>query len=226
MIIDFFDAVSQLHDEDDLVLAYHDRSDGGLLTTIAEMAFAGRCGVAFSLDSIAKRDDEVLATLFNEELGAVFQIREKDEKRFKSCFATSGPPPGLIKKIGYVRPTAKQSVLIEYHSVPLVDLNRGQIQQWWSRTSFEMQQLRDNSSCARMEFDAILDDKDPGLSYNLDFDFSSEVSLPLLGSLRALVAPRPRVAILREQGVNGHAGKASFEVGSPSKLSLAFPPVH
>ena len=205
LIKDYFDALWQLHQED-IVLAYHDRSDGGLLTTIAEMMFAGRCGADISVDRIAESESDVLEALFNEELGAVFQVRKGDEMKFSKCFATCGPPRGLIKVIGYVRSTPKQSLIIRYKSKTLVDLNRGEMQQWWSSTSFEMQKLRDNPACAVLEFDALLDSKDPGISYNLQFN-PADISLPVMTTLKGLVT-RPRVAILREQGVNGHAEMA------------------
>ncbi|KAK3941922.1 Phosphoribosylformylglycinamidine synthase [Diplogelasinospora grovesii] len=205
LVRDYFDALSQLH-EDDVVLAYHDRSDGGLLTTVAEMMFAGRCGADISLDGIAASESDVLDALFNEELGAVFQVRKGDETRFKRSFATCGPPAGLIRRIGYVRPTSNQSLTVRYQSKTLVDLDRGEMQQWWSSTSFEMQKLRDNPACAESEYAALVDSTDPGLSYKLQFD-PADISLPMMTTLKGLVT-RPRVAILREQGVNGHAEMA------------------
>lgn len=208
LIVDYFDALAQLHEED-IVLAYHDRSDGGLLTTIAEMMFAGHCAADISIDDIAKSasTEDVIDALFNEELGAVFQIRKADEKKFLRCFATCGPPPGLIKKIGYVRPTSKQSLSVKYGMTPVVDLDRVQMQQWWTTTSYEMQKLRDNPACAESEYSTIADTKDPGISYRLKFD-PTDATLPALTSLKSLVMQRPRVAILREQGVNGHAEMA------------------
>ncbi|ROV93341.1 hypothetical protein VSDG_06887 [Cytospora chrysosperma] len=208
LIVDYFDALAQLHEED-IVLAYHDRSDGGLLTTIAEMMFAGHCAADISIDDIAKSaaTEDVIDALFNEELGAVFQIRKADEKKFLRCFATCGPPPGLIKKIGYVRPTSKQSLSVKYGMTPVVDLDRVQMQQWWTTTSYEMQKLRDNPACAESEYSTIADTKDPGISYRLRFD-PTDATLPALTSLKSLVMQRPRVAILREQGVNGHAEMA------------------
>ncbi|KAI0126261.1 CobB/CobQ-like glutamine amidotransferase domain-containing protein [Xylariales sp. AK1849] len=205
LIRDFFDAMWQLHQEK-IVLAYHDRSDGGLLTTVAEMMFAGRCGADIAVDNLANSESDVLDALFNEELGAVFQVRKGDVKRFNSCFATCGPPAGLIRTIGYVRPTSKQSLLVKYRSKTLIDLNRALLQQWWSGTSFQMQKLRDNPACAEAEFDTLLDHQDPGLHYKLTFD-PADVSLPTMITLKGLVS-RPRVAILREQGVNGHAEMA------------------
>lgn len=208
LIVDYFDALSQLHEEN-VVLAYHDRSDGGLLTTIAEMMFAGRCGVDISIDEIATNFNvsDALEALFNEELGAVFQIRVADEKKFRRCFATCGPPPGLLKKIGYVRATEKQSLIVHHGSSTLLDLDRAQMQQWWSTTSHEMQKLRDNPACADAEFESLLDANDPGISYKLKFD-PADAALPALSTLKSLVTSRPRVAILREQGVNGHAEMA------------------
>lgn len=208
LVVDYFDALSQLHEEN-VVLAYHDRSDGGLLTTIAEMMFAGRCAADISIDELAKTSSvsDALGALFNEELGAVFQIRKSDEKKFRRCFATCGPPPGLLKKIGYVRATSKQSLVVRHGGTTLMDLDRAQMQQWWSATSYEMQKLRDNPSCADSEFSSILDPQDPGLSYKLKFNPAND-TMPALTTLKSLVTQRPRVAILREQGVNGHAEMA------------------
>lgn len=208
LVVDYFDALSQLHEED-VVLAYHDRSDGGLLTTVAEMMFAGRCGVDISIDELAKdfTTSEALEALFSEELGAVFQIRKSDERKFRRCFATCGPPPGLLKKIGYVRPTSKPSLIVRHGASTLIDLDRAQMQQWWSTTSYEMQKLRDNPASAEAEFASLLDPKDPGISYKLKFE-PADAGMPALTTLKSLVTQRPRVAILREQGVNGHAEMA------------------
>ena len=206
LLKDYFDAMAQLH-ESGVVLAYHDRSDGGLITTLAEMMFAGRCGIDVMLDDIAKSDSlsEMTEALFNEELGAVFQVRVSDEVNFKRCFATCGPPPGLIKKFGVVKPTHKQSLTIRYGSnKPYADLDRAEMQQWWAKTSFEMQKLRDDPSCAESEYATILDSKDPGLSYNLTFSPSDNI-LPISASITGFFGKLPRVAILREQGVNSSA---------------------
>ena len=154
-----------------------------------------------SLDSIIDSDSrsDILNTLFTEELGALIQIREKDELSFKKCFATCGPPKGLIKNIGFVRPTGGQSLIVRLREEVMVEIRRDQLQSWWSKTSFKMQNTRDNPTCAQAEYSTILNDKDPGLSYNLTFN-PADVSLPLLTNIR----PRPRVAILREQGCNSH----------------------
>lgn len=204
LLADYFDALSQLH-ESGVVLAYHDRSDGGLITTVAEMMFAGRCGVDISLDDLSKTAtiNDVLSALFNEELGAVFQIRKEDEINFKRCFATCGPPPGLIKKVGIVQPKSKQSLTIKYGARPVISLDRTEIQQWWSKTSYAMQKERDHPDCADAEFKAITDSTDPGLSFKLKFDPNENI-LPLTASLSGFLKRAPRVAILREVGVNSH----------------------
>ncbi|KAI1377426.1 phosphoribosylformylglycinamidin [Hypoxylon crocopeplum] len=208
LITDYFDAISQLH-QSGIVLAYHDRSDGGLITTLAEMMFAGRCGVDLMMDGIADSGSiaDMVDALFNEELGAVFQVRASDETNFKRCFATCGPPPGLIKKFGSVQPRSKQTLTIRYGTTPFVSLDRREIQQWWTKTSFEMQKLRDNPACAESEYSTILDHTDPGLSYKLTFD-PADTILPLAASITGFFGKNPRVAILREQGVNGHAEMA------------------
>ena len=208
LIIDYFDALDQLHDSG-VVLAYHDRSDGGLLTTIAEMMFAGRCGVDIMMDGISKSSslEHLTQALFNEELGAVFQIRASDEMNFKRCFATCGPPPGLIRKIGAVKPVSNQTLTIRHSAINLATLDRAEMQHWWTKTSFEMQKLRDDVVCAESEFSIIADAKEPGISYKLTFSPSEEI-LPLTSSFTGLFSKKPRVAILREQGVNGYAEMA------------------
>jgi phosphoribosylformylglycinamidine synthase len=208
LISDFFDALSQLQ-ESGIVLAYHDRSDGGLFTTLVEMMFAGRCGAEIMLDGIAKSEHlfDILNALFNEELGAVFQVRKSDEINFRRCFATCGPPPGLIRKIGRVPVTSKQKLSIHYGQRSLLSLGRSEMQEWWSSTSHQIQRLRDNPASADSEFSMISDDKDPGLSFQLTFDPKENI-LPLRTMLSSPFVKAPRVAILREQGVNGHAEMA------------------
>jgi phosphoribosylformylglycinamidine synthase len=207
-ILDYFDAISQMH-ESDVVLAYHDISDGGMITTIAEMMFAGRCGAEISIENFAKSSSlpDVLDTLFNEELGAIFQVRKSDEMKFISCFSTCGPPKGLVRKIGRVPQTSRQHLSIRYDQTSILRMERSELQQLWARTSYQMQRIRDNVSCADSEFENIKDDQDPGLHYKLTFD-PKESILPLTSSITSVFAKAPRVAILREQGVNGHAEMA------------------
>ncbi|KAF2743550.1 phosphoribosylformylglycinamidine synthase [Sporormia fimetaria CBS 119925] len=205
---DFFDAVEQLH-EAGIVLAYHDRSDGGLFTTLVEMMFAGRCGLEIMLDAIAPSSDpkSAIEALFNEELGAVFQIRKTDEVAFNRCFATCGPPPGMIKKIGRVPAATKQEITVTHGSTVVYRQSRHKLQQRWASTSHQLQRLRDNPDCADAEFANHLDDKDPGLFYKLSFDPKDHI-LPFKAALSSAFTAKPRVAILREEGVNGQAEMA------------------
>jgi phosphoribosylformylglycinamidine synthase len=214
---DFFDATQQLQ-EAGIVLAYHDRSDGGLFTTLAEMMFAGRCGVEIICPTNSTQD--LVSTLFTEELGAVFQVRKEHEIQFRSCFATCGPPAGLIHKIGRVSERPKQNLAI-YHKASLVYRNnRANLQQTWATTSYHMQKIRDNAACAEQEFSNILDDTDPGLSWNPTFD-PKDRAMPLLTSLKSPFSNKPRVAILREQGVNSQAEMAfAFNVAGFSAVDV------
>ncbi|KAL9041443.1 MAG: hypothetical protein Q9214_004109 [Letrouitia sp. 1 TL-2023] len=209
---DYFDAIQQLHQEPDLVMAYHDISDGGLFTCLVEMAIAGRCGLEIMLDELSPNADKknIIPALFNEELGAIFQVRKKDEINFIRCFATCGPPEGLIKKIGRVPPLKENPVVVIYHGHHMVyRSSRSALQQCWSSTSHSMQRLRDNPACSDAEFESILDEKDPGLSYLLTFNPAQNI-LPFTSSLsnRLSLTSKPRVAILREQGINGDAEMA------------------
>lgn len=207
---DYYDALEQLHDSG-IVMAHHDRSDGGLFTTLVEMMFAGRCGIDIMLDRLCgdSQEPSIISTLFNEELGAVFQVRKSDEINFHRCFATCGPPDNLIKKIGSIAPKHKQDLTI-YHGATLIYRGaRTTLQQRWASTSHQMQRLRDNPSCADAEFASILSATDPGLSYNLTFKPSDNI-IPFSSTLsnRLSLTSKPRVAILREQGVNGHSEMA------------------
>lgn len=213
LLKDFFDATEKLH-EQDLVLAYHDRSDGGLFTTLAEMSFAGRCGMSVSLDPIcpSPNPQDVIPTLFNEELGAVFQVRKSDETKFKACFATCGPPPGLIHKIGSVgkESSTKQTLSIYWRAKLIHRATRSALQQTWSNTSHWLQRLRDNPHCADQEHDNINDDLDVGLSCQLTYSPKETNLTPVTSSILNYIRPttKPRVAILRDQGTNGHAEMA------------------
>ncbi|OQO15252.1 hypothetical protein B0A48_00635 [Cryoendolithus antarcticus] len=202
-IKDFYHAVEQLH-ESDIVLAYHDRSDGGLFTTIVEMMFAGRCGVSLALDNITKsgRPQDVIETLFNEELGAVFQIRKKHENEFRGCFAPLTPIA-----IGTISPQPKQDLAVYYGATCVYRAPRSELQQKWSHTSWAMQRLRDNPACADAEKENIDNSHDPGLQYKLTFNPKDNI-LPSTSWLTSQIKAKPRVAILREQGVNGQAEMA------------------
>lgn len=211
LLKDFFDAVQQLH-EAGIVLAYHDRSDGGLFTTLVEMMFAGRCGLVVMLDHLAKSTStpDVVEALFNEELGGVFQVRKEDQTEFHRCFATCGPPPGLIKRIGTVPRASRgerQELVIQHGLTTVYRQSRAYLQQRWSHTSYALQRLRDNPACADAEYAAIDDDLDRGLNSRLTFKPSENI-MPLTSTISSIFTRRPRVAILREQGINGHAEMA------------------
>lgn len=182
----------------DLVLAYHDRSDGGLFATLMEMCFAGRVGAEISLDVLHSTQDPISA-LFNEELGAVLQVRRSQLGQLMSAFVNVGFPSTSIHAIGQVHDDpANQLFNIIYDSASIFSGTRQELQQAWAETSFKMQSLRDNPASAKEEFDLIKDESHKGLFYDLTFQYSPSRNL----------SRRPKVAILREQGVNGHAEMA------------------
>ena len=190
-----FDMVQDLN-RDGLILAYHDRSDGGLFTTLCEMAFAGRCGLEIDLTGLAQDD---LAVLFNEELGAVLQVRHADSDDVLNALehAGLGDCCQLIGTVG------EGDAIVIRHGVRLVFSGlRSSLQQAWSETTLHMQSLRDDPDCALEEF-ARITQQDPGLSVHLSFDHNDDIAAPLVE------AGRPRVAILREQGVNGQVEMAA-----------------
>ncbi|HTQ99212.1 MAG TPA: phosphoribosylformylglycinamidine synthase, partial [Candidatus Acidoferrum sp.] len=183
-----------------LLLAYHDRSDGGLLVTLLEMAFAGRCGLDLALDPIADGID-VLAELFAEELGAVLQVAETQLPKVLELAEDHG-----LGDICFVigAPKAGNDIAITVGGNALYRATRSELQSQWAETSYRMQAARDNSDCAREEFDAIRDDDNPGLHSRLGYDPREDVAAPYIKLGR-----RPRIAVLREQGVNGHLEMAA-----------------
>ncbi|GAA5865786.1 hypothetical protein JCM8547_002777 [Rhodosporidiobolus lusitaniae] len=187
----------------DLVLAYHDRSDGGLFTTVIEMSFAGRVGVEIMVDSF-KKDNDAIAALFNEELGAVFQVRQSDVAAVSQSFIRAGFPSTAIHAIGRVdSDRTEQVVSIASGGQLLWSSTRAALQQQWAETSYRMQALRDSPAGALEEFENIAREDNTGLTYKLSFDPAENVAAPFLQKLTSL-NDRPKVAILREQGVNGH----------------------
>ncbi len=193
-VVRWFEAVQKLN-RDGRILAYHDRSDGGLFVTLCEMAFASRAGLDIKL-----RRPGPLAELFNEELGAVLQIREVDLPLVRQAFAEAGLSAELLE-IG--TPAAGDLIRIECDGAEIYRASRTELHRKWSATTFRMQSLRDNPECARQEYDRILDLADPGMSPHLTFDSALDVAAPFIGR------SRPRVAILREQGVNGQIEMAA-----------------
>jgi phosphoribosylformylglycinamidine synthase len=193
----FFAVIQDLNGADQL-LAYHDRSDGGLFATLAEMAFAGRCGLEVDLQALA---GDVPALLFSEELGAVIQVRAADRAAVEEAFAVAGLGDCLAA-IG--APAAEPRVRICRGDELLLDEPVRVLRDAWSQTTYRMQALRDHPDCAREEHAARLDDDDPGLWAELSFDPDEDVAAPFIG--RGLP---PRVAILREQGVNSQVEMAA-----------------
>ena len=185
----------QILSKDLRILAYHDRSDGGLFATVCEMMFAGRAGVTLELP----RNAPVIDTLFNEELGVVLQVLVDDAAEIRQAFKSVGV---LCTVIGRVTADATLRALSDGREVfceRRVDLHRA-----WSETTFHMQTLRDNPQCAQQEYDRIFDTADPGIAPLLTFNPSLDVSAPFIGR-----GARPRIAILREQGVNGQVEMAA-----------------
>jgi phosphoribosylformylglycinamidine synthase len=210
----FFAAIQQVNTK---LLAYHDRSDGGLYATLCEMAFAGRSGLTVNLDILAmegehaadhgdaknwagqvaeRRNELTLRALFNEELGAVIQVRAEDKSavmdvlrahKLGACSHIIGKPNDR----GMIEMTRDAKVI---YSKPRSALHR-----LWSDTSWRIARLRDNPACADAEYERLLDENEPGMTPIVTFDQADNIAAPFLAT-----GVRPRVAILREQGVNSH----------------------
>ena len=195
-----FFAVIQRLNREGRILAYHDRADGGLFVTVCEMMFAGRCGVDLEITTLLN-GRSAAATLFNEELGAVLQVRRDDREKVQEALAAAGSG-AVCHAIGATNFDQALRIIgsgAEIFSASRVDLHRA-----WSETTYCLQRLRDNPECAQQEYDRILDTEDPGLSSVLTFDPAQDIAAPFING-RA----RPRVAILREQGVNGQVEMAA-----------------
>jgi phosphoribosylformylglycinamidine synthase len=193
----FFEVVQALNRAGRL-LAYHDRADGGLLATLAEMAFATGCGLEINLASLP---GEPLAVLFSEELGAVLQVPADGLATVRKAFGGAGLG-ALLHVIG--RPEQGAHLRIRRGAELLLDMPRPVLREAWSGLSYRMQALRDHPDCAREEQAARLDDEDPGLWTELSFDPAEDIAAPWIATDR-----RPRVAILREQGVNSQVEMAA-----------------
>jgi phosphoribosylformylglycinamidine synthase len=187
----FFAAVQEMN-ACGMLLAYHDRSDGGLFATVAEMIFASRIGVSLSLSG--SRVD-LIRQLFNEELGAVVQVEKSKLTQVQMVLNRFGVSVATIGKVGGEPKLTVNSDASGADEVVL-DLDRVTMQREWSEMSYRIQAMRDNPATAKEEFDRILDAKDPGLNSTLTFDPSDDITRIVRSSAR------PRVAILREQGVN------------------------
>ncbi|WP_298453735.1 phosphoribosylformylglycinamidine synthase [uncultured Marinobacter sp.] len=196
-----FFAVIQGLNADDKLLAYHDRSDGGLFVTLAEMSFAGRTGVDIKLDGLADDASQIVRELFNEELGAVIQVRRGDTDFVLQQFSAAGLGDH-ISVIGTLNDHDRLRLSFEGDMV--ADDSRVDLQRLWSETSYRIQSLRDNADCAQEEFDNLLDVADPGLHAELTYDVNEDVAAPYINK-----GIRPKVAVLREQGVNGQVEMAA-----------------
>ncbi|TDS97104.1 phosphoribosylformylglycinamidine synthase [Rahnella sp. BIGb0236] len=193
----FFNAMQALVSEQKL-LAYHDRSDGGLLVTLAEMAFAGHCGLTAD---IAALGNDSLAALFNEELGAVIQVRASDREAVEKTLADFGLAD-CTHYLGSVE--TGDRFIITSGSKPVYSESRTTLRTWWAETTWQMQRLRDNPECADQEHQAKTQDLDPGLNVKLTFAPDEDVAAPYIAK-----GARPKVAVLREQGVNSHVEMAA-----------------
>ncbi len=193
----FFNAIQTLVAERKL-LAYHDRSDGGLFVTLAEMAFAGKTGIQVALDQLGADD---LAVLFNEELGAVIQVRREDKEAVLTLLAGHG-----LSTCTYVigAPSRDDAIRITRNNHDVINGPRVHFRSLWAETTHQIQRRRDNPACADSEFQAKQDLTDPGLHAHLTFDLNQDVAAPYIAK-----GVHPRVAILREQGVNSQQEMAA-----------------
>ncbi len=193
----FFDAMQALI-EKGLIQAYHDRSDGGLFTTVAEMAFAGKTGVSVTLDELSGND---IAVLFNEELGGVVQVLESDMEAVNAVLAQFD-----LSNITHDIGTLNSTDIIEFSrdGAAILTDSRVAMRTMWAQTTFEMQKLRDNPECAEQEHAAKQDAQDPGLHAALSYDVNEDIAAPYIAT-----GVKPKVAILREQGVNSHLEMAA-----------------
>lgn len=218
----FYNVIQQLVAEDKL-LAYHDRSDGGLFATLAEMAFAGRCGISADIDCLMDKflpihypdfqgdpaedlSDELynhaaIKILFNEELGAVIQIRQQDRDYVDAAFEAAGLT-GAVSRIG--SPDFDNETVSFFGYGYFLEQNRADLQRAWQETSHAIQRLRDNPACADSEFAMIGDNERSALFADVKFDVNEDIAAPFINS-----GAKPKIAILREQGVNGQIEMAA-----------------
>jgi phosphoribosylformylglycinamidine synthase len=220
LIESFFAAIQELNAAG-LLLAYHDRSDGGLFATACEMAFAGHCGVSLNLDTLCydplmndadglerkpelasgRFRDRVMGALFAEELGALLQIRRDHRSKVMEVLRTHGLA-ACSHTVGELN--AADEIRVWRNAKPLLKEKRVDLQRAWAETSFQIARLRDDAQCAQEEFDALLDAADPGVSATLTFDPAEDIAAPMIAK-----GARPKIAILREQGVNGQVEMAA-----------------
>ena len=191
----FFSAIQSLN-KDEKILAYHDRSDGGLLATLTEMAFAGHTGISISLDKLG---ENALESLFNEELGAVIQVRQTDLAAVLAIL-TKNDLADYSHVIGTLNSTDEITFTVSRDTI--YSHSRSSLQKIWAETSYRLQALRDNDQCAAEEFERLEDNyndgNDVGLTATTTFDIDEDITAPYIN-----VGAKPAIAVLRDQGVNG-----------------------
>ncbi len=197
MLKNFFNAIQQLN-KAELIKAYHDRSDGGLMACLTEMAFAGNCGLEVDLSTLA---EDANAVLFNEELGAVIQVPTAQIEEVNAVLKQHGLAQ-VTHKVAVV--SDNQQIVISHSGSQWLDRKLTDLRAIWSETSYQMQSLRDNSQCAEQEKQLRADPTNPGIQPKLTFDPSEDICAALVES-----GTKPKVAILREQGVNSHLEMAA-----------------
>ncbi|KNC80744.1 phosphoribosylformylglycinamidine synthase [Sphaeroforma arctica JP610] len=195
VLLNFFNTMTELK-RTDKVLAYHDRSDGGLITTVTEMCFASRCGADLTIDA---EGDGVIPALFNEELGGVLQVRSSDVEAVVNAFTAAGVPAAAmgtpVAKSKDITFKSKATGGVVYSG------DRVQLYRKWSEVSYNMQKRRDNAQCAEQEWEALLDDENPGLHLSLTYEQQPTQT-------QTQTQGKPQVCVLREQGVNGQVEMA------------------
>ncbi len=197
----FFSVINQLN-KDGLINAYHDRSDGGVITTLLEMAFASHCGLDI------QTTEQNITDLFNEELGCVIQVSNNNKDAVTQVLATAGLS-NCTRHIANINDT--DNIRIHTDDKVLFEQSRTQLQSLWSSTSYEIAKLRDNPQCAEEEFAGVIENSE-GLKTSLSFDHNQSISAPYIAT-----NAKPKIAVLREQGINGQVemaaafNKAEFE---------------
>lgn len=205
LIKSLFAAITELKAES-LIHAYHDRSDGGLLACLCEMSFAAHVGIDINLDDLVNslgddRGNDIIASLFSEELGAVIQIDAENLGKAESILAKYD-----LASISHVvgKPNNNNTINISHKNEVIYEKPWSELLGLWCSTSHAIQSLRDNPSCADQEFESLTDVNNPGLSAKLSFDINEDISAANISS-----GARPKIAVLREQGVNGHMEMAA-----------------
>jgi len=200
----FFNAMQTLV-RDEKLIAYHDISDGGLFTSVVEMAFAGHTGVDIDLTNLTSKSGNDVDVLFNEEIGAVIQIRESDVDAIHAILAQHNildccTDIGRINNEDTIRFSRAGEIVLEN--------SRTYYRTTWAQTTYKMQSMRDNPECAQQEHDVKFDTEDPGLQAKLSFDINEDIVSNLIAK-DSQSGNNPRIAILREQGVNSHVEMAA-----------------